>query len=220
MLCSTHSSLTLKTSRIPNHVVWATSSGYTKLRVHIFRSGALQIPNHVSILEQYNRNIIPLKDTIIPCVVQPCYPVNSQVLLQLHEKRHTIQSLLIGILHTMVGYRFHCISWLAHFFSIRPSFTYFHLLSQSHSQSNPMDATIPDPTDRILVALHSLDLDCVGAQRIIFLDIFLVQFPHLLSDGSRTPRIWLILYLPRNRCPDSENQDTLDNSLWWWWWYL
>ena len=36
-----------------------------------------------------------------------------------------------------------------------------------------------------------------------------------LPDVSRPARIWLILNLTRSRCPDSENQDTLDDSLQW-----
>ena len=37
----------------------------------------------------------------------------------------------------------------------------------------------------------------------------------LLPGGSRRARIWLILDLTRSRYPDSENQYTLDGSLWW-----
>ena len=51
---------------------------------------------------------------------------------------------------------------------------------KSYGQSNLGQATIPDPTDRILVGplpphlSHSLDLDSVGAQMIISLGRFLV----------------------------------------------
>ena len=62
---------------------------------------------------------------------------------------------------------------------------------------------------------HSPDSGCVGAQRIMFLGRFLVHPTHLLPGGPRLSRIWFILDLARNRCPDSENQDTIDNSLWW-----
>ena len=48
--------------------------------------------------------------------------------------------------------------------------------------------------------------------------IFLIEnqckTPIGLMSGRLTPaRIWLILDLARNRCPDSENQDTIDDSL-------
>ena len=101
------------------------------------------------------------------------------------------------------------------------SFPHFHLISQSHSQSNPVYATIPNPTDKILGALptpstiHLPDLDCFRAQRIMFLGRFLVLHTHLLPGDPRLARVWLILDLARNRCLDSENQDTIDNSLWW-----
>ena len=68
-----------------------------------------------------------------------------------------------------------------------------------------------DPTP--ISPSHSPDLGCVGAQRIMFLGRFLVQLKHLLSGGPRLARMWLILDLARNRCLDSENQGTIDNSL-------
>ena len=99
------------------------------------------------------------------------------------------------------------------------SLHHFHLVSQSNSQSNPMSANIPDPTDKILGAppppspSHSPELGCAGAQRIMFLGRLLGYPTHLLSGGPRLARVWLILDLARNRCLDSENQDTIDNSL-------
>ena len=100
-----------------------------------------------------------------------------------------------------------------------PSFPHFHILSQSQGCSRPMHATIPDPTDKMLVSLpptsfsHSPDSDGVRAQRIMFLGRFLVYPTNLLSGGPRPARIWLILERTRNKCLDSENQDTTDNSL-------
>ena len=47
----------------------------------------------------------------------------------------------------------------------------------------------------------------------MFLGRFLVQLTHLLSGGPRPARMWLILDLARNRCLDSENQGTIDNTL-------
>ena len=60
---------------------------------------------------------------------------------------------------------------------------------------------------------HSPDLGCVGAQRIMLLGRFLVYPSHLLSAGPRLERMWLILDIAKNRCLDSENQGTIDNSL-------
>ena len=37
----------------------------------------------------------------------------------------------------------------------------------------------------------------------------------IFTDGPRLVMMWLILHLARNRCSDSENQDTIDNSLSW-----
>ena len=54
-----------------------------------------------------------------------------------------------------------------------------------------------------------------GTRRIMLLGTFLVQSTHLLSGGPRLARMWLILDLTRNRSLDSENQGTIDNSLWW-----
>ena len=50
--CLTHSPFTLQTSGIPNHVVCATNSGYTKPRSYILAAGALHVPNHVPTLGQ------------------------------------------------------------------------------------------------------------------------------------------------------------------------
>ena len=94
-----------------------------------------------------NCNIIPQKDTMIPYMAQPSYPLNSQ-----DQQCQTIQNLLISILHSMVGYQFHCILWLTPF--SRPSFPHFHILSLSHRWSNPMHTTIPNFTHRILLGLY------------------------------------------------------------------
>ena len=61
------------------------------------------------------------------------------------------------------------------------------------------------------------NIDCVltfvVAQKMMLLGRFLVQSTHLLPSEPRPARIQLISDLPRNRCPDSENQDTIDNNL-------
>ena len=49
----THSRFALEKSGIPNHVVWTTSSDYTKSRVCILAPGALHVPNHVPTLNQW-----------------------------------------------------------------------------------------------------------------------------------------------------------------------
>ena len=61
-----------------------------------------------------NCNIIPQKDTVIPYIAQPRYPLNSPV-VAIFFPSATITTphypeLLIDILRNMVGYRFHCIS--------------------------------------------------------------------------------------------------------------
>ena len=50
--CSNHSPDTLKTSGIPNYVVCATNSQYTKPRASILVSGALNLPNHMPTQKQ------------------------------------------------------------------------------------------------------------------------------------------------------------------------
>ena len=115
--------------------------------------------------------------------------------------------------------------FITHTFS-QLSLHHFHLVSQSNSQSNHMSATIPDPTNKVLGAplppspSHSPELGCAGAQRIMFLGRFLGYPTHLLSGGPRLARVWLIFDLARNKCLDSENQDTIDNSFWWWYPWL
>ena len=63
--CSTQSPFALQTSGIPNHVVWATNSSYTKPRTHT---------------QPITCNTIPQKDTTIPYMAQSRYHLNSQVL--------------------------------------------------------------------------------------------------------------------------------------------
>ena len=109
-LCSTHSPFTLQTSGIPNQVVWATNSGCTKPRA---RSAARTKPRANS--RPINGNVISQKETVIPYIAQPRYPLKSQV-LAIFFPSATITTtphhpaLLIDFLHSMVGYRFHCIS--------------------------------------------------------------------------------------------------------------
>ena len=130
-----------------------------------------------------NCNIIPQKDTMTPCMSQPHYPLNSQVLAIFflsatisampHYPEFTDRySPQYGKLSFSLRFTIHTAFLL--------SFAHFHILSQSQGRSRPMHATIPDPTDRLLMSLpppslsHSPDLGCVGAQRIMFLGRFLV----------------------------------------------
>ena len=129
-----------------------------------------------------NCNTIPQKDTTIPYMAQPRYPLNSQVLLiffpfdtipatphhpELTDKYFPQYDMLPFSLLFMTQ-------------TFQLSFPHFHLVSQSHSQPYPVYATIPDPADKILGSLppsspsHSPDLGCVGAQRIMFLGRSLV----------------------------------------------
>ena len=50
--CSTHSLFKLQTSNIPNHVVRATDSGYTKPHAHILAPGALHVQKNMHTLDQ------------------------------------------------------------------------------------------------------------------------------------------------------------------------
>ena len=49
---SSNSPFALQTSGIPNHVVRATNSGYTKPYARILASGEQHVPNHVPTLDQ------------------------------------------------------------------------------------------------------------------------------------------------------------------------
>ena len=170
--CSDHSPFVIQTLGIPNHVDWATSSGYTKASTCIFAPRALNVSKQVATLNQpINCHIILQNGTMTSYMAQPRHPLNNQVLAiffpsSIYQQRHTIQNLLISILHSMISYHFHCVLWLT---------SHFHILYQSHSQFNPMDTNIPEPTVRILVAplpsslppSHSPDLGCIRAQRIV-----------------------------------------------------
>ena len=115
-----------------------------------------------------------LKDTMITYMAQPRCSLNSQVLAIFFPFTITpamphYQNSLIGILLSMVGYRFHCISWLTFFSTfltqLPPSFSITRLVQY-------LWATIPGPTGKILEALpppflsHSPDSGCIGAQKI------------------------------------------------------
>ena len=95
---------------------------------------------------------------------------------------------------------------------------YFNYLHSYALAVTTIVTTIPDHNIRILdpppcSLNHSPDLSCAGAQMIMFLGRFLVKSTHLLPGRPRPARIRLSIDLSRNRCPDPENQDILDNSL-------
>ena len=125
-----------------------------------------------------NYNTIPQKDTMIPYMAQPRYPLNSQVLAILFPFATTPAT--PPEFTNRYSPQYGMLSFSFHFMTNTPSLHHFYLISQSHGQSNPMYATIPYPTDKISVAplppslSHSPDLSCVGAQRIMFLVRFLV----------------------------------------------
>ena len=86
-------------------------------------------------------------------MAQLCYPLNSQVLAIFfpvatipatpHDRKFTDRySQHYGML------LFSLLFITNTFFQL--SLHHFHLVSQSHSQSNPMSATIPDLTDKTL----------------------------------------------------------------------
>ena len=118
-----------------------------------------------------------------PYMAQPRYSLNSRVLaifflsanisaiphyLEFTNRHSTRSGTLSFSLHFMIHSAF--LIFLLH----------SRILSQSHDRSRSMHATISEPTDRILVSLpqpflsHSSDLDCVRAQRVMFLGRFLV----------------------------------------------
>ena len=97
-------------------------------------------------------------------------------------------------------------------------FVWFFIFSihySTHTLIPPSLNTVFRLLAPILSLSHSPESGRIGARRATFLDSFLAQPPSLLPGRPRPVRIWLILDLARTGCPDSENQDTLDNSLWW-----
>ena len=134
---------------------------------------------------EINCNTILIKDTMILYRAQPCYPLNSQVLVILfpsattpampHYPEFTDR---YSPQYSMLSFSFH---FMTNTFLQLPSPPLFHCTSfLNHTASLILDTTIPDPTDKTLIAppppslSHLPDLGCVGAQRIMFLSRFLV----------------------------------------------
>ena len=202
----------LQTVNILNHVPHSrpSSTACTKTRAHT---------------QPITYNTIPQKDNMIPYMAQSRYPLNSQVLaiffpfatphyLLLTDKHSPQYGMFMFLLHFMTNTFFWTFVTLS-----PPRSTSMLLLNHTASpipclppsltlltKNNFSDSTFVFPS-------YSPDLGCVEAQRKMFLGRFLVQFTHLLSGGPRLARMWLNLDLARNRCLDSENQGTIDNSL-------
>ena len=160
---------------------------------------------------------------MMPYLAQPCYPLNNQVLAifflsattlaaphySAFTDRYSPQNGRLSFsLQFMIHTPFLLFTFLlpiAHLFLILrlPQTHTHHWLHWQFSVSPPPPSLS-----------HSLDLGCVGARWMMFLGKFLVQLTHLLSGQSRLASMWLILDLPRNRCLDSQNQGTINNSLW------
>ena len=112
---STHSPFALQTSGVPNQVVWAINSGCTKTTCPYSRDRSAACTKPRANPQPISCQVIPQKETVIPYIAQPRDPLNSQVLAIFFPSSTTRTTphhpaLLIDILHSMVGYRFHCIS--------------------------------------------------------------------------------------------------------------
>ena len=148
--CSTHPPFTPQTSDVPNHVAWATNSGYTKPHACIPSLGAQHVPNHVPILDRWPGYTIPQKDIMAPYMVQTRYPLNSQLL--------AIFFSFTTIPVTTLHYPEFTDRYSAQSFSL-------HFLTNTFFRHS----SLPPPSFS-----HSPDLGCVGAQRILFVGRFLV----------------------------------------------
>ena len=158
--CCTHSPFALQILGFQNRVVLATNSEYTKPRARIFAPGEQHIPNHMPTHEEspvtsfHKRTPWYLMWLNHATAIASVFQYSS--LLQLYQQRCcTIQYSLVAILHTMVCYCFHCISWLTHLFSAFIPFC-FLLVSQSHVWSSAVHTTISFTNSNILMALPNL----------------------------------------------------------------
>ena len=140
--CPSHWPFVVQTSGKPNHVPYSrpSSTACTKPRAHT---------------QPITYNTIPQKDNMIPYMAQSRYPLNSQVLaiffpfatipatpryLLLTDRHSPQYGMFMFSLHFMTN---------TFFLDIRHPFPpplHFHFVSESYSQSNPIHATIPDPS--------------------------------------------------------------------------
>ena len=97
-----------------------------------------------------NCNVIPQKDTMIPYMAQPRYPLNSQVFTTFFPFATIPATPHYPEFTDRYSPQYGRLPFSLHFMTntpfFRPSIPHSHLLSQSHGWSNPMDATIPDST--------------------------------------------------------------------------
>ena len=158
ILCSTHSPFTLQTSSIPNHVVWAANSGYTKLRAPHPRARSTACTKPRAHTWLINGNIIPQKDTMIPYVSQPRYPLNNEVLAMFFFYATIPATSHYPEFTDTYSPQYGRISFSLHFMTnilfSWPSFANFHILAPWHGQPNSVYITIPDPTHRIGLYSH------------------------------------------------------------------
>ena len=62
---------------VPNHMVWATNSGYSKLHS---RARSTECTKPHALTQPINSNIIAQKGTMIPFTAQTHHPLNNQLL--------------------------------------------------------------------------------------------------------------------------------------------
>ena len=122
-----------------------------------------------------------LQDTTRPYMAQPRYHLNSQVLAIFFLSATITATSHYPEFTDRYSPQTGMLSFSLYFMNNTLFLTFFPPLpSQLHGWFSLVDATIPDPVDRILVGLpppsliHSPNLGCVGAQRKIFLGRFLV----------------------------------------------
>ena len=121
---------------------------------------------------------------MIHYMAQPCYPLKNQIIAIFFHSEIKPTTSHYPQFNDRYSPQYDRSSFSLYYMTntlfFLPFFTIFHHLSQSHGCSNPMDASIPHSTDRILVVKspsflsQSLDLGCVRAQVIMFLGRFLV----------------------------------------------
>ena len=131
-----------------------------------------------------------------------------------HQPGFMVSCLTIG----MVGYHFHCISWLALFFStfpppLWPPFSMTQLkqfCGCHHSWLHWQNYS--DPTPTFLQPFTWFRL-CQSSKDNV--PGYILSLAYILAAWwAQLVRMWLILDIVRNRWPESENQDTINNSLW------
>ena len=188
--CPAHSPFALGTSGKPNHIVRATNSEYTKPRYPLSRARSTTFTKPRAHTEPITYNTIPQKDNIIPYMAQLRYFLNSQPLVIFfpfatipatsHYPVFTdTHSLLYGMLTILLHFITNTFFLTLLPLSPPPSASTLFL---NHTVS-PIPCTPPSLnalTKKMFAVplpsspIHSPDLGCVRAQRIILLGRFLV----------------------------------------------